>query len=746
MSSDEETEVISSSHKKLLSEINDIVKFQHIKKPKRSEPAIKNDEFHLVKTKNLLDNEKAEEGAKKRDKKSVSIQSVANIVRKTPTQKKISNQFQDTFKQSKVLNKPLEKVYAERIQRSVGYENVKTSLSRWDAIVTKNKNADQLRFPIIQEKAPVEHKKALDFSQFRYKTQMMKEMEEIHNQCFPKLSENESNEPSSELLTLEEMKERRKELARLKLRESHQIAKKRLQGKIKSKKYHRLKKKEEMKKKLKEFEELKISNPEAALKELEKIEKERVKERASLRHKNTGTWAKSMKIRAQYDTTAKKELEAQLALGRELTQKDKQSDSTDSDEDEVSTTINDTKDTENPWLSNNDNKEIDPLDDIFSGYRKFWKQKNENEEALQRLKKASASNRQDDDQEQEEMSLHSNQEEASIGQGSDSESDDSSESDGDETNASNFINDLFDAAEEKIEEKLESKIKNLKPHLMEADAVKTKNHKETVKGKKRKRNFDVNDPRYLEFSRETKLGDIDEALMEGKETDEREVLPPSKKVLNEIKTIKSQKKAFMRGTTDEIDPNAFLVVKSKHLITALPKNQEFDEIDEEEELENLQSANKMSLAEAFENDDIIDDFVAELEEEEKAQQKDDNSVLPGWGSWGGEGVKNVEKSKKTVPIVKKKDRVIINTKVNDKLKKHLISALPFPFTTIKDFQASMRYPIGKDFVPAAAHSKLTESSFVTKAGTIIEPMTEEVLVQSNTKHKRKKGKFIKRKK
>lgn len=291
MSSDEE-EVNPISHKKLLSEINDIVKFQHIKKPKRSEPSTKISEFNLVKTKAENDGEK-----KKFDAKAVNVKSVADIVRKSENQKKTGNQLQATFKNDKVLKKPLEKVHADRVQRSVAYDNTRNKLSRWDAIVAKNKNAEQLKFPISQDRVEFGlNNKQPAFNQVRFKTQLVKEMEEITNECFPKQQEVE-NEPETELLTLEEMKERRKELARLKQRESQRIAKKRQQGKIKSKKYHRLRKREELKKKLKEFEELKASNPEAALKELEKIEMHRVMERANLRHKNTGTWAKNMKVR-----------------------------------------------------------------------------------------------------------------------------------------------------------------------------------------------------------------------------------------------------------------------------------------------------------------------------------------------------------------------------------------------------------------------------------------------------------------
>lgn len=294
MSSDEEDykTVNPTSHKKLLSEINEIVKFQHIRKPTRSEPAIKNSEFHLVKSK--ANNDDSE--TFKSDKKSVSISSIAQTVQKNTKQKEVGNQLKNAFKQANVLSKPLEKVFADKIQRTIAYDSTVTKLGRWDAIVTKNQNAPQLKFPLVLEKTRIKSNDDPEVPQFRYKTKMMKEMEDIRNECFPKPAKPEKPQAQPELLTLEEMRERRRELGRLKIKESHKIAKKRMQGKIKSKKYHKLKKRDELKKKMKEFEELKVSNPEAALKELEKIERQRVRERTTLRHKNTGTWAKNLQV------------------------------------------------------------------------------------------------------------------------------------------------------------------------------------------------------------------------------------------------------------------------------------------------------------------------------------------------------------------------------------------------------------------------------------------------------------------
>lgn len=60
-------------------------------------------------------------------------------------------------------------------------------------------------------------------------------------------------------------------------------------------------KKEKLKEQLKEFEALQKENPEEALKKLDAIEKARALERHTLRHKNTGKWAKNQMIRAKYD-------------------------------------------------------------------------------------------------------------------------------------------------------------------------------------------------------------------------------------------------------------------------------------------------------------------------------------------------------------------------------------------------------------------------------------------------------------
>jgi len=448
-----------------------------------------------------------------------------------------------------------------------------------------------------------------------------------------------------------------------------------------------------------------------------------VQERTTLRHKNTGTWAKNLQVRAKYDSNVRQDLEAQLALGRELTQKDQQSESSDSEDEETVAVVS----KENPWLGSQQSS--DPLDEAFSGYKKFWEQHNATQKQLKRTKRDLVKPQEDEDEIVEDSPSEELEDEEEESENS------SLSSDSEDKNPSKFINDLFDEAEEKITTKMETKLIALKPTLL-GEGKQKKKKKELRK----KRGANVHDAEYLGFVKKARFGDVDEALNEGDDEEVETSRTPSKSLLREIKRKKEENKTFMKGS-DDINPESFLSVKSKHLITALPKTQDFGEIDDEYEVNQLTKANKMSLAEAFENDDIVNDFEQEVENENKKNFGSEESTLPGWGSWGGEGVQaRRPKFMKKVTEVKKKDRIIISNAVNEKLRTHLISSVPFPFKSVQDFEASMRLPIGRDFIPESAHRKLTLPSVVTKAGTIIEPMTEEILVQETST----KSKFMKR--
>lgn len=131
----------------------------------------------------------------------------------------------------------------------------------------------------------------------------------------------EKTENEQYMLSIEEALEQHHEAARLRALHSYETTKARRRNKIKSKKYHRILRREKIKKQMKEFEELKKSNPEAAMEKLEELEKARVNERMSLKHRNTTKWAKMHAARAKYDRESREVLADQLKISRELTTK-----------------------------------------------------------------------------------------------------------------------------------------------------------------------------------------------------------------------------------------------------------------------------------------------------------------------------------------------------------------------------------------------------------------------------------------
>jgi ribosomal protein L2 len=65
--------------------------------------------------------------------------------------------------------------------------------------------------------------------------------------------------------------------------------------------YHRILRRERIRQQLKDFEVLQKTDPEAALQQLEQLERTHAEERVSLRHRSTGQWARNKAVRAKYD-------------------------------------------------------------------------------------------------------------------------------------------------------------------------------------------------------------------------------------------------------------------------------------------------------------------------------------------------------------------------------------------------------------------------------------------------------------
>lgn len=91
-----------------------------------------------------------------------------------------------------------------------------------------------------------------------------------------------------------------------------------------------------------------------------------------------------------------------------------------------------------------------------------------------------------------------------------------------------------------------------------------------------------------------------------------------------------------------------------------------DNDDDDEE----RRAQRMTIQEAFANDDVIEEFIKEKEDAvEAGKPKDLDLSLPGWGDWGGPGVDETKRKKKFVfpakPTPPRKDAKLVHVIINE---------------------------------------------------------------------------------
>lgn len=811
---------VSESHSKLLDAVLQLDKGQRIKKAERSEPTLEVSEFHLVKS-----------GISDRD--TIQIHDLAKTLGKKGHHLEITKSLQDIKKKIHVLSKPLEKPIADKIKRIVGFKNTKQELKKWNAVITKNRTAESLQFPLNQSSMKLEPSKEF-VKRFRLQSDLEKELAALEPE-----KENIEQKKDKFSLTLKEIIMKRKEAARIRAQQSYKEAKAHRQSKIKSKKFHRVQKKEKIKLQLKEFEELKKTNPEAALEKLEQLDRIRAEERMSLKHRNTGKWAKYMQIRAKYNKATRQELAQQLSISRDLTQKLKNpNDSDEEDEGDTSSIQFLINDKENPWMK--DIKSESEIDEFVKSYRKYWDNQNnelqkknlnintnDNKEMNNSSKDKQLCNEKKNKNIDTTKDFFKNQNDENIPENLNkqmisviNESNSNSKVDNNTCNVQSFeidnhkenltmtefnvenindINNSYDKITEKVilnnDKKSKKKIELPKTHLNKVTATSnwnvesientttknvnsllsnslnnekinkifdsleekiqdqiesklqcvTDNYDKVEKKRKKYKNIEFEEDNFdgLEIQAKKQKPILDLSLYETTNKNNLELNTE----LEKFKNIKFDN-TLDKSNKIEIDPNKYMNIKPKHLNTDLPiditggndvLDDDFDE-ENDEERRNI-------ISEAFADDDVIEEFRKEKEEEvKKSQPKDIDLTLPGWGCWGGKNIK-VSKRKKRRFILRvpkdlpRKDEnkgdVIILEQDNPKIKEHQINELPYPFTSVKDYEASVRMPIGRNFVSENAHRKLIEPVIKTRIGQIIEPMNENVLVKKSNEKNRK---------
>ncbi|XP_064217314.1 U3 small nucleolar RNA-associated protein 14 homolog A isoform X2 [Aotus nancymaae] len=690
-------------HQKLLEAISSLDGKNRRKLAERSEASLKVSEFNV-----------SSEGSGEK----LVLADLLEPVKTSSSLATVKKQL-NRVKSKKTVELPLNKEEIERIHREVAFNKTSQVLSKWDPIVLKNRQAEQLVFPLEKEEpviAPIEHV----LSSWKARTPLEQEIFNLLHKNKQPVTDpllTPVEKASLQAMSLEEAKMRRAELQRARALQSYYEAKARREKKIKSKKYHKVVKKGKAKKALKEFEQLRKVNPAAALEELEKIEKARMMERMSLKHQNSGKWAKSKAIMAKYDLEARQAMQEQLAKNKELTQKLQVA--SESEEEEggaeeveellVPDAVNEVQmnvDGPNPWM----------LRSCTTDTREAATEEEDPEQLPEPVAhEVSESEGEERPVAEEDILLREFEERRSLRKKSD------------------LNQDAEPAGSQETKDSSSQEV------LSELKALSQK-LKENHQSRKQKASSEGTVP---QVQREEPAPEEEESLLLQR--------PERVQMLEELEKEewfqnKELSRPVLEGHWSEKTPNNHpdapkkkkkeQMIDLQNLLTTQSLSVKSLAVPTVEMLEDEVERNqRQMIKEAFAGDDVIRDFLKEKREAvEASKPKDVDLTLPGWGEWGGVGLKPSAKKRRRFLIKApegppRKDKnlpnVIINEKRNIHAAAHQVRVLPYPFTHHRQFERTIQTPIGSTWNTQRAFQKLTTPKVITKPGHIIKPIKAE---------------------
>ncbi|GAA5962538.1 hypothetical protein JCM8115_002113 [Rhodotorula mucilaginosa] len=139
------------------------------------------------------------------------------------------------------------------------------------------------------------------------------------------------------------------------------------------------------------------------------------------------------------------------------------------------------------------------------------------------------------------------------------------------------------------------------------------------------------------------------------------------------------------------------------------------------------------VKEAFANDDVVADFADEKRKEmERDAPREEDITLPGWGAWAGKGAKKSKNARKFVKKIdgvdaaQRKDaklnHVIISERKDKKAAKYMLKDLPFPYTSAAQHEHKLRTPMGPEWSTSTILRDQTIPAVLVKPGVAIRPV------------------------
>lgn len=656
----------------------------------------------------------------------------------------------------RALDAPLAKRVQDRLERTAAAAAANEEITKWQPTIKMNREAEHLSFPMQDVNVRTQEGKtsAAMASKFKAETPLEQQIAEALAQAGMKDEELEEFEALKlNKLTVEEVEEKRKELRMMReLMFRHEIKNKRLK-KIKSKSYRKLQRKEKDKLALQ-------------IKDMAEIDHEmdgqdkmdaalsRAEERMSLKHKNTSKWAKRALARGAQDEGTRDAIMEQLRRGEELRRRIDGDQSEDEDSDEQ---LEDDEAYVNNQLSKlNDEiaNDTQPAKGLLS--MKFMQDaaKRQLEATKQDVanfeKEWLAENSDDDEAEKKEehysvvannpgrMAFGAKAKQVKKIKTADeelAEEQDESEVGLVTINEAGQIKKVSHSASHKTSTSTHVNVKNISP-LADLDDNDSSNpwlqadtSRLSKKASKNNKVISGQTESRVEHSI-SKLNKTKKEKASANDTTEDVELD-----LTKVMTVKSQKpsnsKATKQSQKKSTQPN---VAKAKQVNGDSDSDDGSDNEDDQMVHNDKVSFSQRELvARAFANDDVVAEFEEEkLAEIEEDGDKVEDLTLPGWGSWGGAGVKKNKNKKKILKVTKgidaekrkdaKLSHVIINEKLNKKAEKYRVTSVPFPFKTMEQYERSISQPVGSEWNTRETFMKMTKPRVITKLGKVIDPL------------------------
>ncbi|KAI5957222.1 hypothetical protein KGF54_000150 [Candida jiufengensis] len=600
-------------------------------------------------------------------------------------------------KSAKAIATPLPKRIQERNDRGAAYDLAKKEVSKWSDTVQQNRQAEVLKFPMQKPDQHNDSANTFTPDNREPSNEMEKKVNDILAESNLDTNKKESTfeELAMAKLTSDELQKRTNELRLMRELMFRDERKAKRLKKIKSKTYHKIKKRERLRN-----QEL-VDEAEGVDDENEEDQDyNRAQERMSLRHKTQSKWAQSLiKSGLSRDASNREELEEMLRQGERLREKQigrkNEEDYSDDDLDQIEHDYNNQEDDVD---RSKIGKGVMAMDFMINAERR---KKEENLKELERLRRIE--NGEDDG-----LDLF------------------------DQDNDNGLVNitkntgrrvynpsaqDTSNINEEIAKEIEDDNAKSLSKKINKNQIREEPTTQDTSEATIEKLEVDESNP-WLTTSSEKPKQKSSKIFVVDQDS--------SKLAKAAAKIAKQKLKKHNNNNNDTlIDINETLNVRDIH-------NDNLDQEDQEESVPKM-FKQKDLIKEAFIGDDVITEFESEKRKMiEDEDDKEEDLTLPGWGDWAGSSNPNKKRRKfiKKIDGITQKDKrkdknlknVIINEKQNKKNLKYQSSDIPYPFETKEQYERSLRMPVGQEWTSKETHQKLTMPRIITKQGTVIDPL------------------------